>query len=132
MKKFMEDFVGGFAEETENQTTIKELFDSTGYLIDTHTGVAASVYHQYKKQTADETKTVIASTASPYKFSGSVLEALEGKKSEEDEFKIIDRLSDVSGTGIPQAVEEIRTAPVLHQTECDRDKMKEAVMSFLA
>lgn len=131
MKKFMEDFIGGFAGEAENQRTIKELFDCTGYLIDTHTGVAASVYHQYKERTKDETRTVIASTASPYKFSGNVLEALEGKKSEEDEFNIIDRLSEVSGTDIPQAVEEIRTAPVLHQTECGRDSMKEAVMGFL-
>lgn len=132
MKKFMVDFIGGYAGEAENQRTIKELFDRTGYLIDTHTGVAASVYHQYKERTKDETRTVIASTASPYKFSGNVLEALEGKKSLEDEFKIIDRLSEVSGTDIPQAVEEIRTAPVLHQTECGRDSMKEAVMGFLA
>ncbi|GLB30868.1 threonine synthase [Lacrimispora amygdalina] len=132
MKKFMEDFIGGFAGEAENQRTIKDLFDRTGYLIDTHTGVASSVYHQYKEQSKDETKTVIASTASPYKFSGSVLEALEGEKSAEDEFKIIDRLSNVSGIFIPQAVEEIRTAPVLHQTECDVDNMKETVMGFLA
>lgn len=131
MKKFMEDFIGGYAEESENQKTIKELFDRTGYLIDTHTGVAAAVYHQYKERTKDETKTVIASTASPYKFSGSVLEAVEGKKCEDDEFDIIARLSDISKTEIPQAVEEIRTAPVLHQTECDADKMKEAVLGFL-
>ncbi|MEY8354739.1 threonine synthase [Lachnospiraceae bacterium 54-53] len=131
MREFMEDFYGGFASEDENKATIKKIFKDTGYLIDTHTGVAAAVYEQYNKATGDETKNVIASTASPYKFSRSVLEAIEGEQETEDEFRIIDHLAGLSGVKIPQAVEEIRTAPVRHHTECDADKMKEAVTAFL-
>lgn len=131
MRKKMADFAGGFALEEENKSTIKDLFDRTGYLIDTHTGVASAVYHNYKETTGDNTKTVIASTASPYKFSRNVLEAIEGKQETEDEFQIIDHLAGVSGIAIPQAVEEIRTAPVRHNTECDADQMKEAVINFL-
>ena len=68
MRAFMSDFVGGFATQEQNAATIKKLFDDTGYLIDTHTGVAASVYGNYRKESGDDTKTVIASTASPYKI----------------------------------------------------------------
>lgn len=131
MKKFMEDFYGGFAAEAENKATIKKIFEDTGYLVDTHTGVAAAVYEQYRAETGDSTGNVIASTASPYKFARSVLEAIEGEQKTEDEFQIIDHLAKVSGVKIPQAVEEIRTAPVRHNTECDADKMKEAVAEFL-
>lgn len=131
MKKFMKDFRGGFATEAENKATIKKIFEDTGYLLDTHTGVAATVYDRYKTETQDAAKTVIASTASPYKFSKSVLEAIEGFSKAEDEFAVVDHLSKVSGVKIPQAVEEIRTAIVRHHTECDADKMKEAVLDFL-
>ena len=67
MREFMKDFRGGFASEEENRATIQKIFKDTGYLIDTHTGVAASVYNRYKEETKDAAKTVIASTASPYK-----------------------------------------------------------------
>jgi threonine synthase len=130
MKKFMKDFKGGFAAEKENKATIQKIFKDTGYLMDTHTGVAAAVYEQYKKETQDTVKNVIASTASPYKFAGSVLEAIDGKQAGE-EFQIIDRLAKRSGIKIPQAVEEIRCAPVRHSTECDSNKMKEAIIGFL-
>ena len=131
MKGYLKDFTGGFASEEENGFTIKELFENTGYLIDTHTGVAATVYHSYQKATGDQTKTIIASTASPYKFSRSVLEAIEGEQKTKDEFQIIDHLAEISKVTIPQAVEEIRTAPVRHNTECHADQMKEAVINFL-
>ena len=117
MREFMKDFRGGFASEEENRATIQKIFKDTGYLIDTHTGVAASVYNRYKEETKDEAKTVIASTASPYKFSGSVLEAIDGVRPEEDEFAIVDRLAELSGTVIPQAVEEIRTAPDVYKRQ---------------
>lgn len=131
MRKFMEDFRGGFASEEENRDTIKKVFDDTGYLIDTHTGVAAAVYSRYREETKDDAKTVIASTASPYKFSGSVLEAIAGSQEAEDEFAIVDRLAEISGFPIPQAVEEIRTAPVRHTAECDVDQMEAVVAGIL-
>lgn len=131
MREMMKGFVGGFASEALNKAVIKKLFEDTGYLIDTHTGVASTVYSNYKDETKDDTKTVIVSTASPYKFSRSVLEAIEGDQETKDEFEIIDHLSQVSGIAIPQAVEEIRTAEVRHTTVCDADQMKEAVLGFL-
>ena len=132
MRGFMKDFLGGFASEGENRATIKKIFEDTGYLIDTHTGVAASVYNHYKEETKDPAKTVIASTASPYKFSGSVLEAIDGVRPEEDEFAIVDRLAELSGVAIPQAVEEIRTAPVRHTAECGIDQMQATVAGILS
>ena len=133
MRAFMSDFVGGFATQEQNAATIKKLFDDTGYLIDTHTGVAASVYGNYRKESGDDTKTVIASTASPYKFSHSVMEAIAGREGLEgkDEFEIVDALSALSGVAVPQAVEEIRHAAVRHNRECGVDDMKGEVMDIL-
>ena len=109
------------------------VFIDTGYLIDTHTGVAASVYGNYRKESGDDTKTVIASTASPYKFSHSVMEAIAGREGLEgrDEFEIVDALSALSGVAVPQAVEEIRHAAVRHNRECGVDDMKNEVKDIL-
>lgn len=131
MKAKMADFCGGFATEAEDAAAIRELYDETGYVIDTHTGVASAVYQQYKRNTGDETKTVIASTASPYKFSRSVMEAISDEKLPEDEFAVIDELCRVSGVEIPKAVEEIRNAQIRHKLECDVQDMKKTVAKIL-
>lgn len=131
MRGKMADFVGGFATQEENRVAIKELFDSTGYIIDTHTGVATTVYNRYVSETGDETPTVIASTASPYKFSNSVMEAVAGNQGDKDEFAIIEELHKASGVDIPSAVEEIRSAQILHTRECDVSQMKDAVAEIL-
>ncbi len=127
MKEFMKDFSAGYADMEENAKEIKKVFDDTGYLIDTHTGVAAAVYEQYKTKTGDATKTVIASTASPYKFSRSVMEAVLGKKEDTDEFALIDEMERISGVKIPQAIEEIRDAKILHNRQCKPEEMEETV-----
>ena len=127
MKEFMKDFSAGYADMEENAKEIKKVFDDTGYLIDTHTGVAAAVYEQYKTKTGDTTKTIIASTASPYKFSRSVMEAVLGKKEDADEFALIDEMERISGVKIPQAIEEIRDAKILHNRQCKPEEMEETV-----
>lgn len=127
MKEFMKDFAAGYADMEENAKEIRKVFDDTGYLIDTHTGVAAAVYEQYKAKTGDTTKTVIASTASPYKFSRSVMEAVFGKKEDADEFALIDEMERISGVKIPQAIEEIRDAKILHNRQCKPEEMEETV-----
>lgn len=132
MKKAMADFRGGFATQEEDGRMIRKVFNEVGYLMDTHTGVAAAVYQQYQKETGDQTKTVIASTASPYKFSRSVMEAIAGPQAEEDEFALIDEMSRLSGTPIPQAVEEIRTAPIRHSRECEIADMKAEIKEILS
>lgn len=129
MKAFMADFHAGYAGMEENAAAIKKLYEGTGYLIDPHTGVAAAVYDAYKKATGDVTKTIIASTASPYKFSGCVVEAVCGRQAAEDEFELIDRVEKMSGVKIPQAIEEIREAKILHNIQCKPEEMKETVKS---
>ena len=131
MRARMSDFYGGFATQEEDAAAIRSLYENTGYVIDTHTGVAAAVYNRYRKEEKDETKTVIASTASPYKFSKSVMEAIKGARPDLDEFKAIDLLHQTSGTAIPQAVEEIRSAAIRHKLECDIDQMKDTVLKIL-
>lgn len=131
MRARMSDFYGGFATQEEDAAAIRRLYENTGYVIDTHTGVAAAVYNRYRKEEKDETKTVIASTASPYKFSKSVMEAIKGALPDLDEFKAIDLLHQTSGTAIPQAVEEIRSAAIRHKLECDIDQMKDTVLKIL-
>lgn len=131
MKEKLKDFVSGYATEEETAHTIKKIYEETGYVIDTHTAVAASVYTDYKKKNQDDTKTIIASTASPYKFTKSVMSALDNKYAEQDELKLAEELSKVADTKVPTAIEEIKTAPVLHTRVCDKDEMKETVESIL-
>jgi threonine synthase len=131
MKAKAQEFVAGYATEAEIAQTIKTLYDKTGYVMDTHTAVAASVYNNYRTQTKDTTKTIIASTASPYKFARSVMKAIDPKYEDCSEFELVDELSKISGTDIPYAIEEIKSAPVLHTRVCDKDKMQETVEDIL-
>ena len=131
MKAQMADFTGGWASEEETAAEIKRVYEETGYVMDTHTAVASAVYHSYKEKTKDNTITVIASTASPYKFGTSVMGAIDSKYKGMDDFALIDELSRISGTGIPKAVEEIRTAPVLHNTVCKTEDMQKEVEKVL-
>ena len=132
MKEKMGDFWGGFANQEENGAEIKRMFADTGYLMDTHTGVASAVYQKYVKETGDRLKTVIASTASPYKFAPSVMEAITGKKSEQEPFALIDEMSALSKVPVPKAVDEIRSAPIRHSRECDVEGMKAEVKDILS
>ena len=131
MREFMADLWGGYAGVEENAGVIRSVFESCGYLMDTHTGVAAAVSRQYKKETGDGRKMLIASTASPFKFSGSVLEAIRGPQEGMDEFAVVDELSRVSGVPVPAAVEEIRTAPIRHNRECGPEEMEALVAEIL-
>ena len=131
MKAQLSDFYGNYASEQETADAIAKLYSDTGYVIDTHTAVAAAVYGKYREETYDETKTVIASTASPYKFTSSVLAAIAPEYDTLPVLEQVDKLSALANTEIPRAIEEIRTAPVLHTTECDVDQMLETVRAFL-
>lgn len=131
MKANLTDFVGGFATEEETAKRIKELYEKTGYVLDTHTAVASYVYDQYVKETGDTNKTVIASTASPFKFGQSVMEAIDGNAHDEDMFELVETLSKTANVAIPNAVEELKTAPVLHDNICEKDGMKDIIKEFL-
>ena len=131
MRGQLGDFVGGFATEEETKETIKNTYEKTGYVMDTHTAVAAHVCAQYRKESGDEKKCLVASTASPYKFIHSVMTAIDDKYAKKDEFELIDELSALSATEIPNAIKEIRNAQIRHNRECDSDKMKEIVKEIL-
>ncbi len=131
MREKLTDFYGNFASEEETFATIAKLFNNTGYLIDTHTAVASAVYDKYVKDTGDKTVTVIASTASPYKFTRSVMNALSKGDDSKDDFALADELSAVSGVEIPEAVTSIRTAEIRHKTVVEKDGMEKAVKDFL-
>ena len=132
MKKFIdESFIGGFASEEKVSKRIKDVFEKTGYVIDTHTAVASAVYEDYIADNKDDSKTVIVSTASPYKFTRAVLSSIDGIKHDEDDFVLVDKLNEISGVEIPKAVKEIRDAKVLHDTVCEKNEMKDEVAKFL-
>ncbi len=132
MKEKLADFYGNYTSEAETAEVIKDLYDKTGYVIDTHTAVAAGVYHKYVKDTNDAaTKTVIASTASPFKFTRSVMNAIDAKYDAMSDFELVDELSKIGNVAVPQAIEEIRSAEVRHKTVCEVEDMPKVVKEFL-
>ena len=131
MRINLESFMGGWASEAETREAIHRVYAENDYVIDTHTAVAASVYDRYVKETEDTIRTVIVSTASPYKFADSVLGALGINDIPEDDYEQAVILRKVSGTEIPKAVAELRTAPVVHDKVCEIGKMEENVEEIL-
>lgn len=131
MRTGLADFWGGYATQKQAAEKIRTLYEDTGYVIDPHTAVAAAVYDEYRAKTQDPVKTVIASTASPFKFTRSVMTAIDPGYETADDFELVDELSRIGCVPVPGAIEEIRSAPVLHRTECEKDQMKEAVEDFL-
>ena len=107
------------------------MYEKCGYVLDTHTAVAVSAYRKYKEETGDDTVTVIASTASPYKFTRSVMNAIDSAYNDKTDFELVDQLCHISGVKIPQAIEDIRSAPVLHNTVCETGDMCKVVKKIL-
>ncbi len=131
MMERLKDFRGGFATMGEVSEEIGRVYAEDGYVLDTHTAVASRVYREYREQSGDDTPSVIASTASPYKFARSVMEAIDSRYAGMGDFALIDELSRISGTAVPGAIEEIRSARVLHDKVIDKDQMETAVRDFL-
>lgn len=131
MRAQLADFYGGYADEKETAARIRDMYENTGYVLDPHTAVASAVYRQYKTDTKDQTKTVIASTASPFKFTRNVMNAIDTKYNAMSDFELVDELSRIGNIEVPRAIEEIRTAPIVHDSECDKTEMKAAVKRFL-
>lgn len=133
MREQLSDFYGNYTTEEETAEVIRELYRKTGYVIDTHTAVASGVYGKYKEETGDaDTKTVIASTASPFKFTRSVMDAIDQEKYDAmTDFELVDELSRIANVAVPQAIEEIRSAKILHDTVCDVEEMEQTVKKFL-
>ncbi len=129
MQARLHDFIGGYATEDETRAAIRAMYERTGYVMDTHTAVASHVYYDKAQKTGY--KTVIASTASPYKFTRSVMNALGEDGDGVSDLALADQLEKLSGVAIPKAIEEIRSADVLHDTICDRTEMEKTVREIL-
>ena len=131
MKAKLADFYGNYASEEETAAIIKKIYEETGYVMDTHTAVAASVYEKYKNETKDDNVTVIASTASPFKFTRSVMNAIDPKYDSMGDFELVDELSKIGNVKVPNAIEEIRNAEIRHNNLCEVAGMKDIVKKFL-
>ena len=130
MKEELSDFIGEYADEEAVFNTIKAIYDETGYVIDTHTAVAATA----DINVAQDNKSVVVSTASPYKFTRHVLRALgvsEANDPNADDFDLVDKLCEISKVKVPNAVEEIRKAEILHNTVVEVADMEKLVRDEL-
>lgn len=125
------DVVGEYATEKETAEAIKSMFDASGYVMDTHTAVAYAAYEKYKKESGDQTKTIIVSTASPYKFTKDVICALDNKYANMDAFELMKELEKVSAVSIPKPIVGIENRPVLHKNICEKENIKEFVDNYL-
>ncbi len=131
MRKQLGVFFADYATEDETLQSIRELYGQSGYVIDPHTAVGLSVYRKYVSKTGDSAKTVIVSTASPFKFCGTVIKAIRGDTGGLSEFELEDELKSLSGMAEPEAVSALRTAPVRHTTVCDCDDMEQVMVKWL-
>ena len=129
--KLRDEFCAGYCDDAQTKATIRDIYEKYGYTCDTHTAVAVKVYNDYKAATGDTTKTVIASTASPYKFSAAVLEALEGSVSDIDEYDKVDRIAELSKLDIPAALADLRNKPERFSDVIEKADQKDYVLGKL-
>ena len=132
MKEQLTSFYGNYASEKDMSAAIYTIYEDTGYVLDPHTAVAAAVYKKYRAATKDKAVTVVASTASPFKFTRSVMDAIDKEKYDAmSDFELVDELSKIAQVKVPNAIEEIRSAEVLHKTVCEVEDMPKTVKGFL-
>ncbi|HAS74267.1 MAG TPA: threonine synthase [Clostridiales bacterium UBA8960] len=131
MRNQMKDFHGGFATDQETIHAIKELYEQYGYVVDTHTAVAYKVYKDYVSQTGDHKQTLIASTASPFKFADDVAEGLGLTSVGLDAFDVLNLLARETGLSVPETIRELKDKPVLHPKSIAVDEMVDEVRLFL-
>ena len=125
-------FAAGFCDDAKTKTTIDEFFNKYGYLCDTHTAVAVNVYKEYVEKTGDRTPVVLDSTASPYKFSGSVLKAIaDGEELPNDEFEMVDLLSKKTGTDVPKPLAALKDKETRFTEVVNADEMPEFALNAL-
>lgn len=130
--KLSDLFFAGSCDDEQTKETIKELFETENYLCDTHTAVAYNVCKQYREKTGDDkTPSIIASTASPFKFTDSVLKAVSDGSEISDEFQKVQELSVISGAAIPKGLSELDGKEIRFNDVCTDETMKEAVYKML-
>ncbi len=126
-EKLQNEFYGGFCDDAQTMKTIHQVFSECSYLCDTHTAVAVKVYREYQEKTGDLTKTIIASTASPYKFANDVLKAVDESLLTGDEYENLSVLAKASGVKVPPQLAALKEKPVLHTDSIPKDEMADYV-----
>ncbi len=131
--RIKEVFYGGYCDDAKTSEAISKVHAEYGYVMDTHTAVAKCVYDMYKEETGDETKSVIVSTASPFKFGDSVLNAISGEGAAEglDDFELLEELAQKADLTIPASLSALKTKPVIFTTSCDKTEMYDVVSHML-
>lgn len=125
-----ENFYADFCDDSRTMSTIKRIYETEKYVMDTHTAVAQTVYDKYIDNTNDHTPTLLASTASPYKFAQDVVKALTGETIE-DAFAAAEELQRLSGVQIPRAISDLKRKSVRHKSVCEKDEIGQAVVNFV-
>ena len=123
--------VGEYATQQETFEAIQGMYQQAGYVMDTHTAVAYAAYEKYKKETKDHTKTVIVSTASPYKFTKDVMTAIDRHYEDMDPFALMGELERLSCVPVPGPINGLEKRPILHKTVCEKDELKDFVKQYL-
>ncbi len=131
LAKLQSEFAAGCADDAATAAAIRGVYRETGYLCDTHTAVAVNVYRDYAAKTGDRTPTVIASTASPFKFANSVLPAAFGRAADGGDFALLAKLAELSGQPAPQALAGLQDKTERFTSTVEPAKMKEAVSGWL-
>ncbi|MEG0856941.1 MAG: threonine synthase [Terrisporobacter sp.] len=131
MKENLKDFHSEYVTEDEVKNTIYKVYKNYNYLIDTHTAVAYSSLEKYKKESQDTTKSIILSTASPYKFGKDVLNSLGIIDSSNDDFSSLDKLSHITKTPIPLSILKLKNATILHKRNCKKYEIMKEVKIIL-
>ncbi len=130
-KNKLDEFYSSYSTDDEVESTIEKIFKDYDYLVDTHTAVGINVYEKYKKETGDKTKTVIASTASPFKFGNTVAKAIGINIENKSDFEIIEDLSNKTNLTIPKGVRDLKDKKITHKNKCEVDQMEEQIKRFL-
>ena len=131
MREKLKILYGDFADEKETLAAVKKVYETSAYVIDTHTAVAYDVYEKYKKNTYDDRAVVIASTASPFKFPRSINEVLNFADSSASDFEMVQVLSKKMGLKIPRGIEGLEKKEIRHKVTCKKDEMRKVIKNFL-
>ncbi|EPY6470423.1 threonine synthase [Clostridium sporogenes] len=131
MKKRLDILYGDFADEDDTLRAIEKAYKNSNYLIDTHTAVAYDVYEKYKNKTGDHRITIIASTASPFKFPRSINEVLNIGNDNASDFELVNLFSDKLNLKLPKGLEGLEEKEICHKATCKKDEMEKVIKNFL-
>ncbi|APH23464.1 threonine synthase [Clostridium botulinum] len=131
MKKKLDILYGDFSDEDDTLKAVAKVYESSDYLIDTHTAVAYDVYEKYKNKIGDNSVTIIASTASPFKFPKSINEVLDIGHKNASDFELINLFSHKLNLKLPKGLEGLEEKEICHKVTCKKDEMGKVIKKFL-